>query len=399
MRVTHAFGSQVTLRNQTSVSQADVHRIVSSANADGTRRAPSHITFDHNVSNQTVLNAGFKSGAVEHALVSGIDVSRERSRFASYVLTGALPRVNLTNPSPNDVFTGTRREGRPRRSAVANAVGIYTFDTMKFGEHWEVSGGLRYDSFSPQYKDSLSRELPKKDSDALTWRAGTVYKPIERGSVYFAYGTSFNPTGELLSLDSRGSINLDPEKNKSYEVGTKWEIGRNRMLLTAAVFRTDKTNARITDPTDPSGATLVLEGQQRVDGAELGVSGVLRENWLLFGGWTWLDGEIIKGNAGQDGTVIPNTPKHTLNLFTTAKLPWALEVGGGVRYVGERLRSATQTVPAYWSYDGDAMMPVGKNVEVRVNLINITDATYYDSGRYWVPASGRAVRLSTSLKF
>lgn len=399
LRITHAFGNGATLRNNTAVSQSDVHRIVSSANADGSRRSPSHITFDHNVTNQTLLTTPFRTGNVEHAVVSGLDVSSERSRFAAYVFTGALPRVNLTNPSPSDAFTGTYREGRPRRSAQASAVGIYTFDTMKLGEKFELSGGLRYDSFTPQYRDSLDVELPKHESTALTWRTGAVYKPQEAGSIYFAYGTSFNPSGETLSLDSRGSLSLDPEESRSIEVGTKWSVAGSRLLFTTALFRTDKTNARITDPTDPSGATLILAGEQRVQGGEVGASGMLTDTWSLFAGWTYLDGKILKGNAGQDGTVIPNTPKHTLNIWSTGRLPWEMEIGGGVRYVGERLRSATQNVPAYWSYDADVMMPVGRNVEVRANFINLTDATYYDSGRFWVPASGRAVRVTTNLKF
>jgi catecholate siderophore receptor len=400
LRVMHSFNASTTLRNQTSIGQSDVKRIVSSANPDGTRRAPSHITFDHNISNQTVLSTAFNTGGVGHALVSGVEMGRERSRFASYVLTGALPRVdNLSDPEQNDVFTGTIREGRPRRSAVASSVGVYTFDTMKLNDHFEISGGLRYDVFSPQFSDSMGVDLPKVDSRAVTWRAGTVFKPSEQGSFYAAYGTSFNPTGELLSLDSRGSLGLGPEKNRSAEVGTKWDVLSSRLLVTMAAFRTEKTNARITDPNDPSGATIILAGEQRIDGFELGASGRLTDRWSLFGGWSWLDGKIVRGNAGQNGTALLNTPKHTLNIWSTAQLPWHLEVGGGVRHVGDRLRSATQTVPAYWAYDADVMMPVGKNVEVRVNLINITDETYFDSGRYWVPASGRSIRVTSSVRF
>lgn len=399
-RLTHAFNDAVTLRNLTSWGQTDVHRIVTSANPDGTRRSPSHITYDRNLTNQTVLNAGFKTANIEHAVVTGAEVTHEGSRFASYVFTGALPKItDLKNPSEEDQFTGTYKEGKPRRSATANSVGFYSFDTMKFGSHWEVSGGLRYDTFSPQYKDSLERELPRTDSRALTWRAGTVFKPTEEASFYAAYGTSFNPTGELLSLDNRGTTGLEPEKNRSVEVGTKWDTFRRRLLLTAAVFRTEKTNARITDPLDPSGASLVLAGKQRVDGFEVGASGRLAENWNLFGGWTWLDGKIIHGNAGQDGTVIPNTPKHTLNVWTSGRVLGRLELGGGVRHVGERLRTATQSVPAYTAWDADAALPVTRSLLFRLNLVNLTDATYYDSGRYWVPASGRAVRLSTNLTF
>jgi catecholate siderophore receptor len=399
-KITHAFGNGWTLRNQTAWGSTDVHRIVTSANANKTRSPHSHITYDQNLSNQTSLSSTFKTGGIEHTVASGIEATHEKSRFANYVVTGGVPAIaDMSNPTATNLFTGSIREGRPRRSVVANTAGIYTFDTMKLGPSWEFNLGLRYDAFSPQFSDSLDRELPKKSSRAMTWRTGLVYKPVERGSVYFAYGTSFNPTGELLSLDSRGTIGLDPEKNNSYEVGTKWDFLRSRLLVTAALFRTDKTNARITDVTDPSGTTLVLAGKQRVTGAELGASGVIAENWTLFAGYTYLDGEIIKGNVGLDGTPLPNTPKHSLSVWSTGKLPWDFEIGGGVRFVDDRYRTATQSVPEYWSYDADAAYTVSPKLQLRLNLINLTDATFYDSGRYWVPAAGRSVKLSTSVTF
>lgn len=398
-KLSHDFGNGMTLRNQTSWGSTDVQRLVSSALITKARRANSHITDDQNLSNQTSLTTNFRTGGIEHAIASGVEATHEKSRFASYVLSTTLPSVtDLLNPNPNDKYTGTIKEGRPRRSAIANTLGAYAFDQMKLGAEWEVNLGLRWDSFSPQYRDSLERELPKNDSRALTWRGGLVYKPVERASFYVAYGTSFNPTGELLSLDSRGTLGLDPEKNRSYEIGTKWELLGSRLLLTAAGFRTDKTNARIADPLDPSGTTIILAGQQRVTGGEIGATGTLREGWTLFAGYAFLDGKILSGATNTAGTVLPNTPKHSLNIWSTGKLPGNFEIGGGVRFVDDRLRTAIQSVPAYWSYDADAAYTVSSQIQVRLNLINLTDATYFDSGRYWVPAAGRSVKLSTSLK-
>ncbi len=33
-----------------------------------------------------------------------------------------------------------------------------------------------------------------------SWRAAAVYKPVSYGSIYFDYGTSFNPSAEALAL-------------------------------------------------------------------------------------------------------------------------------------------------------------------------------------------------------
>ena len=54
-------------------------------------------------------------------------------------------------------------------------------------------------------------------------RAGAIYQPTRRESYYVAYGTSFNPSLESLTLTS-GQQNLDPEKNRSFELGAKWDL-------------------------------------------------------------------------------------------------------------------------------------------------------------------------------
>lgn len=399
VKVFHTFHNGTTLRNQTSYGESDVNRIVIHANTDGQRRSPSHITNERNLTNQTSLNASVRTGRVTHAISSGFEASHENSRFASYVLSAALPKVNLLDPNPADRYTGTYRPGRPRRSAIANSMGLYTFDTMKFGENFEMSFGLRWDSFSPQYKDSLDKPVPTRDSKALTWRTGAVYKPTEHGSIYTAYGTSFNPTGELLAQDARGTIGLDPEKNNSLEAGVKWDFMESRLLVSSAVFRTNKTNARIIDPDDPLGTTLVLEGSQRVDGMEFGATGRLTDGWMLFASYTYLDSKIIHGAVGTDNQPLPNTPMHSLSLWSSGKLPGNVEIGGGTRYVGDRFRSVTQTVPGYWAWDADVGYAVTRKIQLRLNLINLTNETYFDNGRFWVPAAGRSFKLSTSVRY
>ena len=96
-----------------------------------------------------------------------------------------------------------------------------------------------------------------------SWRAALVYKPVSIGSIYFDAGTSFNPSAESLSL-SASTANLPPEKNRTYELGSKWDLNGGRLSLARRLFRTEKLNAREPDPTNP--LLNVLAGTQRVDG-------------------------------------------------------------------------------------------------------------------------------------
>ena len=101
-----------------------------------------------------------------------------------------------------------------------------------------------------------------------SYRAAFVYKPSTHGSLYFDYGTSFNPAAESLSL-SVGLANSSaaPEENETYEAGAKWSFLNERLLAEGAVFRTEKDNARETDPTNSN--NIVAAGNQLVKGVQL----------------------------------------------------------------------------------------------------------------------------------
>lgn len=399
-RLTHQLGAGLSLRNQLSWSLADADRLVTFASPNKTRASRSHITHDANLTNLTSLQAGFRTGAVRHDVALGVELTREHSTFAGYTLSATPPSVgDLNDPNPDDAYTGTISERRPTRDASARSAAVYAFETMKLGERLELNGGLRWDYFRAEYQDSLGAPLDPAGTTtkALTGRAGIVYKPAHNGSVYAAYGTSFNPSGELLALDSRGNAGLDPERSRTYEVGTKWDVAGERLSLTAAAFRTEKTNARMANPDDPSGPQI-LAGDQRVDGIETTATGHVTRAWSVFGGYTWMDSEIVRGAAADVGHEIPNTPRHTATLWTSYTFPWRLEVGAGARYVGRRYVRGTFWVPSYTTADAEAALPVGRQLSLRLNLYNLTDETYYDTGRFWVPAAGRSARLTAEVK-
>nr|WP_240978537.1 TonB-dependent siderophore receptor [Longimicrobium terrae] len=401
-RVDHKVSENLSLRQQFTWRRSDVDRVVTSANAaNGARTSRSHITHDENLTSQTVARGGLNTGAVRHDVVAGLDVAREHGTFAGYTFAGAAPVIpDLNDPDPDVPYTGTITRRRPTRDATANTAGVYAFETMKIGSNLELNAGGRWDYFRAEYQDSLGKPLDPAGTTtrAFTWRAGAVVKPVESGSIYGAYGTSFNPSGETLALDSRGNADLDPERSRSIELGTKWDFFRSRLLLSLAAFRTEKTNARIANPDDPSGPQI-LAGDQRVDGVELGVSGRVLPSWSLFGGYTYMDSEIVEGAAADVGKPIANTPRHSGSIWSSVSLPMGAEVGAGVRYMGERFVRGEFYNPSYTTVDAEAGYTVNGSLTLRLNLYNLTDETYYDSSRYWVPAAGRSARLTAAVNF
>ena len=285
---------------------------------------------------------------------------------------------------------------------------------MKLNEYFELLGALRYDHFSTDWSDPgnatpANRQLSRTD-DALSWRVGGVFHPTPNSSVYVVYGTSFNPSAELGTLsgntNASNNVSLDPEKNTTLEAGVKVDLLQNQLSVTAAVFRTEKTNLRIpNDPSLPAAQQVtILDGLARVQGVELGVAGQLTRQWAVFAGYSYLDTEIAETtNLAELGRQLPNTPPHNFTLWTTYDVTPEWTVGGGAIYQADTFVNTTNVayVPEYWRFDAMTSYKLNKNSTIQFNVYNITNEYYYAQfyQGHAVPAPGRSASLSWRVKF
>jgi catecholate siderophore receptor len=233
---------------------------------------------------------------------------------------------------------------------------------------------------------------------------------MDRGSIYFDYGTSFNPSAESLSL-SASNANLPPEKNRTYEFGTKWDLPGTRLSLTAAVFRTDKTNAREPDPTNS--LLNVLAGNQRVNGAQAGVKGHVTRKWEINGSYANLDSREVSSKfyPAAVGAQLANVPRNSFNVWNEYHLPWRWEVGGGANYASSRTASSTvpldpttglvKQVPGYWVFNAMLKRPINEHVDFQVNINNLANRYYYDElhPAHIVLGPGRSALVGFKFKF
>lgn len=418
-RFDREFNDNLRLSNQlrygqsTRDSMATPPRFASNDSTVINREMRSWLTEDNIWDNQTDVRAGFKTGVGEHTLVTGLALTRERN--VRRLRTAPNSQTTLLNPNPNDVYTGTILFNPFVGDITANSQALYAFDTARFGKKWEFNGGLRWDRFdaagvavgttSATGVFTPGAAVARVDR-MFSGRAGVVFKPKEAGSIYAAYGTSLSPSLEGLSYGTANTA-IDPEKTYTFEAGSKWEMFSSRLLLTGAVFRVEKTNART--PGLPGEPPQVLNGRQRVDGVELSASGRVVRGWQLFAGYTFLDSEIVKSNAAlvngisEVGKEIINTPRNSFSLWTTYNTRWKLELGGGARFVGRRFGNNinTRQVEGYWLLDLMASYPLSRHVDLRLNVNNLTDEYYFDriGGGHLVPGAARTMTLSTSFNF
>ncbi|HEY0183051.1 MAG TPA: TonB-dependent siderophore receptor [Rhodopila sp.] len=352
---------------------------------------------------QTDVLARFKTGIFEHDLVSGVELGTESSSPDRTRWTG-VPGTNLLNPVAVP-FTGIGSLQSQSRTTGQTAA-LYGVDTIKITDQWQLIGGVRWDDFRvgfDQYVAPVSH-FSREDS-LVSWRGGIVYKPVPMGSFYFAYGTSFNPSAESLSLAS-STADLAPEKNETYEVGTKWDVLNGGLSLTGALFQIEKTNARVPDPNNS--LFNILGGNQRVRGFEVGAAGHLTERWEVYSGYAFLDSETVSSTtASSVGRALQNTPKHSLNVWTAYELPWyGATIGGGAQYLSSRLASSSPAsgsnafnlAPGYVTFQAMAKVPIRPGLTAQVNATNLADVKYYDllHPAHVVPGSGRTVLFSLS---
>jgi catecholate siderophore receptor len=411
--VRHRFANGVTLRNLTRYSDTDRDSAITAPRPPN-RQLQRRTMGNENVANQTSLNAIIGRGAVRHSVVTGLDLSRETTSNRNSAQATNQPSVALPSPNPDDRPFGPMppNVGNPAETGL-NQLGVYAFDTVNLGDRWLVSGGLRWDAVDVDYSQTNltsgeQTQIDREDS-MVSWRAGLTFKPRTEGSLYLAYGTSFNPavdaaaTGAALSTapNAANNPNLEPEESRNYEAGVKWDALGGRLSLNGALFRTEKVNARTRNlASDP----FVLDGRHRVQGVELGASGNLNDRWTLSAAYAFMDSEIVaSANAAEQGADLILTPEHTFNLWTSYRLPWDFTIGGGAQYMDAVFRNTTNTtnVPSYWLVNGLAAYDVNQHLTLRLNLQNLLDEEYVDrvGGGHYIPGPRRQLMLNTDVRF
>ena len=399
--VEHDLTDTIRIANATRYAYATRDSIYSSprfVNTTSTLITPqtqSRDTVDDSLFNQTNLYAQFATGPLSHDIVAGLEIADENSANQPRTITPGTP-TDLFNPDPERPWNGTIVDtpGGPI-TATADTLAGYLFDTIHIGERFILSGGVRWERYETSYVPVLSAAPLGRTDKEVTWRAGLTYTPLERLSLYIGAGTSVNPSIENLTqtTPSAALAALEPERSQTIEVGAKWDGFSGRLMLNAAVFRTDKKNART--PGLPGEPAIVLDGKQRVDGFEFGATGRLTENWSIIASYSYLDSEVLESNTPTEvGNRLGNVPDHSGSLWTTYELEGGWEFGGGARYVGTRYTNVANTreIDPYWVFDATVAYNFGSGVSARLNLFNLFDERYIDQvgGGHFIPGPGRS---------
>ena len=380
------------------------------------------------VANQEDATSKFDTGSVKHTAVIGTEISNERvyvNRYtglsseaygaSAFSGSGALAGQSIYAPAYTFIpfGTGPSLGTNPTRYDVDTRA-LYVTDTANWQDTIIVNGGIRYDNYNMWASNNTATS--KLPSDFLNYNGGIVFKPVPIGSLYAAYATSTNPFGSELDGTGTdygapipGGTILGPERNRGAEIGTKWELFDRHMLVSAALFQTEKDNARET-VTVNGVSTLTSGAAYRIQGIDIEASGNLTDRWSIFGGIVLMDSKVTKSNiASNVGLPLANVAHQSFSLLSKYKFDGGWELGGQAvfrsKVYGGTFGANTGTlIPSYWRFDAFVEKKIDEHWAIKFYAQNLTNKLYYDTlYRSATPfvsvAPGRAFYVVTSAKF
>ena len=406
--VEHATLGGLTIRNRTRFADYDKfysNSFPGAVNAAGTRvslSAYDNATDRRNLFNQTDLTYGLATGAVQHTLLVGAEVGRQRTenfRQTGYFNnTAASLSVPIDSPTVATPITFRQSATDADNRSTTGVAAVYAQNQITLSPQWQAVAGLRYERFTIDYRNNRDGAALERRDALLSPRAGVVFKPVQPLSLYSSYSVSYLPSaGDQFSALTVTTQTLEPEQFRNYEVGAKWDARRD-LALTAAAYRLDRENTVAPDPSQPTG--FVQTGSQRSTGYELGVTGSVTPAWQLAGGLASQRATITSTTtAAKSGATVPLVPRTTVSLWNKYQVAPALGVAVGVVHQTKMYTAIDNSVtqPGFTRLDGGLYVALTRAVRAQLNVENLFDRSYYatsHSNNNIMPGASRTVRLS-----
>jgi iron complex outermembrane receptor protein len=346
--------------------------------------------------NQAEVTGHFQLG-VRHDLLAGWDRQDYSSRTTrsanANITTTPIDLYNPveTHPTHTD-FTISRYD---YTDLLTNS--FYVQDHVTLGSQLKLVGGIRTDmldrwNHNNPVTNGVETEVAEvfREVNRTTWRAGAVYQPLGNLDFYGQAATSFRPN---FNLQPDGSP-IEPEEGEIQELGHRLRLLSDRLTFSTAVFHIEKRNVALSRP----GGFFDIAGKIRSRGFEADVDGRVNANWVVRGGYGFVDAEYVDyvtTTAVLSGNQRPRAPRHSVNFSTSYSFRSGLGLSFGGRVLGDQFLNDANTL----SFDGYALYNAAASYtrgrfQYSVNVNNLTDTEYWAStlgNRQFYPGEPRRV--------
>lgn len=358
----------------------------------------------------TQLEYHFATGALEHALLGGVDYFHTEWEHDRDGVSPALvlPLLDIFDPVPRG-SAGFAQALAPQIYAETKSrqLGLYLQDQLRIGA-WRVTLGGRFDDARDETFDPLADTTTITHADAYTGRIGAVYLISNGMAPYISYSESFLPsTGSYW--DGRP---FDPTTGQQTELGLRYQPPGSSAFFTLGAYQITQQNITTPDPDlshdcTPAPRCEVQTGEGRIRGIELEGRATLPFGLALIFTATRTEAKITRTNTpGQQGNTLPQVPDWMASAFIDYRFRGGLRglgLGGGARYTGDTFGNVDNSIalPGYTVYDLFARYDFGAGgraagLSLSVNARNLTDKRHVatcSSARGCFYGSGRTLSL------
>lgn len=460
-RLLHRFTDNLSLQSTTRYGETRNGYVLTGAGARGTAygadglRYPAVTLSTHTgwqdvdyLANLTTVRWDVDLGGFRHSFVFGGEVAD------NHVVKGTYANVNLgafncrtsATASANNAFCALDANGNPvnglntllqrqtERSPWnadwrARTVAGFAMDTVDIAERWSVFGGVRADyvdlGLAIRAANGAQTDYGSRDTLWNGW-GGVTYKFTPEGMVYASLGTATNINGGESDVGTNsgygGAVIYDgsmaaakPVRSTNYELGTKWNVLDRKLLLTAALFQIEKSD--LMEGANYDSVGTFNTGKNRVRGVEFGLAGNLTPRLSGQAGVAFMESKVTdSATASNIGKRLSNFPDRSLSGQLRYQWTDPLATGFLVQYESERCAGQPDTaagidaagrclqpIPQYTVWNLFGTYRFNRNLELRLNLDNVTNADYYlaayRSGSFLYKGDGRQFTATLVYEF
>ncbi|ATD01721.1 MAG: TonB-dependent receptor [Pseudomonadota bacterium] len=286
-------------------------------------------------------------------------------------------------------------------SSAYDYYGIYIQDLISFSPKWQLSLGGRYDKQSKE----------NSNNESFVPKVGVLYHPNASATVYASYSEGFEPQNETLENenDVNNGMKLDAITSEQREVGVKWQLFDDRLMLSGALFDISKTGTLVSEnlinPIGDITSITTQAGEQRHKGFELSAQGAATDRLFVMASTMYLDANYERDEE-LEGKRPTDAPKWSASLWTRYELNDAIAFNAGAFYEGERFADNANTVTkqGYTRVDVGATYALkvsNTDINLRLNIENLFDKNYLAGGglNNVTVGEGTNVRLAAQFSF
>lgn len=322
------------------------------------------------------LTAEFKTGAIEHVVLGGVQWDRaDYDAAIGFDLVNLFPFDFADPDSDFDFFPIP-----PFTSFSVNryeTLAAYVQDQVTIADRVHILASIRYSELGleeivgGQGTDETFREWDP--------RFGITVDVVDGVSVFAGYAT-----GSRLSLffNGPGGEPPLPERSESFEAGIKFGLDGIGLSGTIAAYQIDRTNVPTANPDPAFPFTSVQTGEQRSEGIEADIIFEPSPAFSLLASYAYTDARVTEDTVIPVGDRLPRVPDHSGRIaaryrFLNGSLT-GLEFGAGLTGVSDSVITLPNgaEVDGYVTADAQASYTIG-SVRLGVRVDNIFGENFF----------------------